>query len=110
MDRAEAQMQGAVKWDAPLTLLGYRAYVAMYERRLDDAIALGQKAVGLHQPRRGDTYNLGSLWGTLAFVYRDAGKWDDALIAADRSIRIMEKPGVSGRFAEGRRFWGARTI
>ena len=59
---------------------------------LDDAIALGEKAVSLHEPRRGDTYNLGFLWGTLAFAYRDAGKGNDALIAADRSIRIMEKP------------------
>jgi CHAT domain-containing protein len=102
LDRAEAQMQGAVRWEAPLILLGYRAYVAMHERRYDDAIALGQKAVSLHEPRRGDTYNLGFLWGTLAFVYRDAGKGDDALIAADRSLRIMEKPGSN---SEGRKFW-----
>jgi len=102
LDRAQAQMQGPVRWDLPLTVLGYRAYVAMYDRRPDDAIALGQKALSLHEPRRGDTYNLGFIWGTLGFAYRDAGKWDDALIAADNAIRIMEKPGIN---AEGRMFW-----
>jgi len=102
LDRAQAQMQGAVRWEAPLVLLGYRAYVAMYERRYDDAIAVGQKALSLHDSRRGDTYNLGFLWGTLGIAYRDAGKGDDALIAAENSIRIMEKPGNN---PEGRRFW-----
>ena len=102
LDKAEAQMQGPVRWDLPLTVLGYRAYVAMAERRLDDAIALGEKGVSLHEARRGDTYNLGFLYGTLAFAYRDAGKGNEALIAADRSIRIMEKPGSN---PEGRMFW-----
>jgi CHAT domain-containing protein len=101
-DRAQAQMQGAVRWDLPLTLLGYRAYAAMADRRPEDAIALGQKALSLSEARRGDTYNLGFIWGTLGFAYRDAGKSEEALIAADNAIRIMEKPGIN---PEGRRFW-----
>ena len=102
LDRAEALMQGPVRWELPLIVIGYRAYVAMAERRLDDAIALAEKGVSLHEPRRGDTYNLGFLYGTLAYAYRDAGKGNEALIAADRSLRIMEKPGSN---PEGRMFW-----
>lgn len=102
LDRAEARMQGPVRWELPLIVIGYRAYVATADRRLDDAIALGEKAISLHEARRGDTYNLGFLYGTLAFAYRDAGKGNEALIAADRSLRIMEKPGAN---PEGRMFW-----
>jgi CHAT domain-containing protein len=105
-DRAQAQMQGAVRWDLPLTLLGYRAYAAMADRKPDDAIALGQKALSLSEARRGDTYNLGFIWGTLGFAYRDAGRGDEALIAAENAIRIMEKPGIN---PEGRRFWVAQN-
>lgn len=101
-DRAQAQMQGPVRWDLPLTLLGYRAYAAMADRKLEDAIAFAQKALSLSESRRGDTYNLGFIWGTLGFAYRDAGKGNDALIAAENAIRIMEKPGNN---MEGRRFW-----
>ncbi len=105
-DRADAQMQGAVRWSVPLTLLGYRAYAAMADRKPDDAIALGQKALAMSEARRGDTYNLGFIWGTLGLAYRDAGKGDDALNAAEQSIRIMEKPG---NFPESRRFWLAHN-
>ena len=101
-DRAQAQMQGAVRWDVPLTLLGYRAYAAMADRKPDEAIALGQKALAMSEARRGDTYNLGFIWGTLGLAYRDGGRSDEALVAAEHSIRIMEKPGNN---PEGRRFW-----
>ena len=68
-------------------------------RRRDPIRAAGDRSL---EPRRGDTYNLGFLYGTLAFAYRDAGKGNDAFIAAERSLRIMEQPGFN---PEGRRFW-----
>lgn len=102
LDRAQSQMQGAVRWDAPLVNLGYRGYVAMADRRPEEAIQYLQKALSLHEPRRGETYNLGFTYGSLGFAYRDAGKGDEAIDAAQRSIAIMEKPGVN---PEGRRFW-----
>jgi CHAT domain-containing protein len=91
--RVEALLPRTLAADVGPRLVAYRSFTARHRGRHAEAVRLAEESLTLrrqHFPP--ESYEIGHSLGALALALHGAGRFADALSAADRALRVFEVP------------------
>ena len=103
LDRAEALAQRSLSADDLPQTLTYRAWLARAQGQHAETERWAREAIRVRELRAGpDAGFIADSLGPLALALRDQGRPDEAVAAAERALRIVQKPGDN---QEWRQWW-----